>query len=392
MLLAQIIWLAAPSRAQDAGSRFVVSLERSYGPGWLQSIVALPGGGYAVAGRRGLQAKGRQEQHRGSVIRLDERGGIVWETLVEGKRLYPLGGLSLTPGGELVWLGIRGDGADLGVTLDAGGKLLEEKSFGRPLTIIRHTVMLANGGWAAIGDHWDGGPPPKPALFRFHPTGAFAGKQALPKLVGEDSATPLLAPVGRDGVAVVWDAPAGRKARPRVMRFDGSARELTWDVVLDLDPELDPHASQSAPLPGGGLAIAGTVDAHGRGASWWAAAVGADGRTLWLSRVGRWDFVWPFALAGLADGAIVVGGCAMTKEAKLAVPWLAILDSKGNLASESVGAMPGGGSVLGLAALPDGGFAAAGIRGNGCAFLEASHHSADTWVRVMRRQAADPRQ
>ena len=172
------------------------------------------------------------------------------------------------------------------------------------------------------------------------------------------------------------------------MRFDGTAREPTWDIALDLDAELDAQASQTAPLPGGGFAIAGTIGAYGRGASWWAAVVGANGRTQWLSRSGRFEFVAPFALAGLDDGAVVVGGCAMTKEAKLAMPWLAVLDAKGNLGSESVIPVQDGGSVLALAALPDGAFAATGIGGNGCAFLEAGTHGADTWVRVMRRQAA----
>ena len=89
VLLAQTLWGAVPSRAQDAPAPFVVSLERSFGPGWLQSIVALPGGGYAVAGRW-------EPDRGGSVIRLDEKGGIVWATTVEGKQLYPFGGLLLT--------------------------------------------------------------------------------------------------------------------------------------------------------------------------------------------------------------------------------------------------------------------------------------------------------
>jgi hypothetical protein len=93
----------------------------------------------------------------------------------------------------------------------------------------------------------------------------------------------------------------------------------------------------------------------------------------------------PFALTGLADGAVVVGGCAITGEAKLGMPWLAILDAKGNLASEGVIPMQDGGTLLALAPLPNGAFAATGISGNGCALLDAAIDGADTWVRVMHR-------
>jgi hypothetical protein len=387
MLLAQIGCGPAPSRAQDAPSSLAVRLERSFGPGWLQSIVALPGGGLAVAGRRGLPAKGSslERNRKASVIRLDDKGDIVWEAVFEGRQHYLFGGLSLTPGGELVLLGIRGDGADWALTLDPDGKVKSEKSFGRPLAIFRHTVMLLDGGWTSFGDDFTGGSPPRPTLFRFDARGTFLGKGVLSRPAGDDLPTPLVTPVGSNGVAVVWDTPAGSKARPRVMRFDSTTWERTWDLTIDLDPELEPGASIAAPLTGGGLAIAGMIDSYGRGAPVWAAVIRADGRAQWLSRVGRFELVMPFALTGLADGAVVVGGCAITGEAKLGMPWLAILDAKGNLASEGVIPMQDGGTLLALAPLPNGAFAATGISGNGCALLDAGIDGADTWVRVMHR-------
>src|SRR5512145_992456 len=297
MLLAQIGCGPAPSWAQDVPTSLIVSLERTFGPGWLQSIVVLPGGDLAVAGRSGLPPKGGLERHRkASVIRLDGKGDIVWETVTEDRQHNLFGGLSLTPDGELVLLGVRGDGADWALTLDLAGKVTSEKSFGRPLAIIRHTVMLLDGGWASFGDDFTGGPPPRPTLFRFDPSGTFLGKGVLSSPAGDDLPTPQVTPFGSNGAAVVWDAPAGSKARPRVMRFDGTGWERTLDVTINLDPELEPYVSAAAPLTGDRLAIAGTTS--GRSAPVWAAVVGADGRTQWLSRVGRFEFVWPFALTG----------------------------------------------------------------------------------------------
>jgi len=291
-----------------------------------------------------------------------------------------------------VLVGFAGNGADWALTLDPSGKILSEKSFGRPLAIFRRTVMLANGGWASVGDDFDTGLPTKPTLFRFDSNGVFLGKQASPDPAHDDAPTPLITPVGSSGFAVAWDAPAGAKRRPRVIRFDAATWEPTWDITIDLDPELDPSALTMAPLAGGGLAISGTIDAYGRGAPLWAAIVGADGRTQWLSRIGRFDFALPFASAGLADGGVVIGGCAITNEAKHSMPWLAVLDAKGNLTSESVIPMQGGGTVLALASLPTGEFAAAGISGNGCALLDAGIHGANSWVRVMRpKQINRPR-
>jgi len=374
---------AATSWAQAPTPPLTVSVERSFGPGWLQAIVALPGGGYAVAGRRGLPAKGDPKADlKASVIRLDEKGDTVWETIIEGKRLDLVGGLSLTPTGQLLLIGFAGNGADWAMTLDPSGKIQSEKSFGRSLAIFRRTVMLPNGGWASIGDDFDTGPPPKPTLFRFDASGVFLGKQVLPSPAGDDAPTPLVTPVGSSGLAVAWDAPAGAKARPRVVRFDTATWKSAWDITIDLDPELDPSVSTMVPLPGGGLAISGLIGAHG--VPWWAVVVGADGRTQWLSRTGRFDFALPFASAGLADGGVVIGGCAITKEAKHSMPWLAILDAKGNLTSERVVPMRDGGAVLALAALPTGEFAATGISGNGCALIEAGVNGANTWVRVMR--------
>jgi hypothetical protein len=385
-MLAQIGCGPAPSWAQDAPTSLSVGMERTFGPGWLQSIVVLPGGDLAVAGRRGLPPKGGLERHRkASVIRLDGKGDIVWETVIEDRRHNLFGGLSLTPDGKLVLLGVRGDGADWALTLDPGGKVTSEKSFGQPLAIIRHTVMLLDGSWASFGDDFTGGPPPRPTLFRFDPSGTFLGKGVLSIPAGGDLPTPLVTPVGSNGVAVVWETPAGSKARPRVMRFDGTTREPTWDVTIDLDPELEPDVTIAAPLTGGGLAIAGTVGAYGRTAPGWVAGVGADGRTQWLSRFSRFEIIVPFALTGLTDGAVVVGGCALATEAKRGMPWLAILDAKGNLAYEGVIPMQDGGTLLALAPLPNGAFAATGIGGNGCALIEAGIDGADTWVRVMRR-------
>src|SRR5262245_14786043 len=87
MLLVQIGCGSGPSWAQESPSSLVVQLQRTFGPGWLQSIVALPGGGLAVAGRRGLPAKGSLEhQRKASVMRLDDKGDIVWEAVVEGRQ------------------------------------------------------------------------------------------------------------------------------------------------------------------------------------------------------------------------------------------------------------------------------------------------------------------
>jgi len=375
--------------AQPSQGQLTVSLERSLGPGWLQTIVALPQGGYAVAGRMGQAGKWDPKAiPKASVIRLDERGSVVWEASFEGKRLALFGGLSLTPARELVLTGFRGDGADWALTLDPSGKVLSEKSFGHPLAILRATVMLSNGGWVSFGEDFGAGSPAKATLFRFEPDGGFASKHAMLDLVLDDAPTPLMAPVGPNGFAVAWDAPTGKKERPRIIRFDAATWQPVWDITIDLDPDLQPSVSTIAALPGGGLAISGTIDADRGGASWWAAVVRADGKVAWLSRAGRFDSVTPFASAGLADGGVVVGGCAITKEAKPSMPWLAVLGAEGNLSYEGVVPMQNGGAVLALSAVSGGGFAAAGIAGNGCALTEAGIQGASTWVRVMRPEPA----
>jgi hypothetical protein len=384
---------ARPDRLRGGGilgARPAVIVGRELGALFRSRLAAID---RCSSGRRlrrcGLPAKGSLERDlKASVIRLDEKGDIVWEAIVEGKRLYLFGGLSLTPRGELVLLGIRGGGADWALTLDASGKVKSEKSFGRPLVIFRHTVMLLDGGWASFGDDFTGGPPPRPTLCRFE---RHVPRQRRP-----------VAPCRRRSPDATGHA---RRIERRCRRLGCAGRIASTaarDALRQHDLEthvgchdrsgtrIGPGASIAAPLAGGSLAVSGMIGAYGRGAPWWVAVVGADGRTQWLSRVGRFEFVVPFALTGLADGAVVVGGCAIAKEGrKPAMPWLAILDAKGKLASESLIPAQNGGAVLALAPLPDGTFAAAGIGGNGCALIDAGNNGADTWVRVMRRQAID---
>lgn len=94
-----------------------------------------------------------------------------------------------------------------------------------------------------------------------------------------------------------------------------------------------------------------------------------------------------YALAGLSDGGLVIGGCAYPNDTKHLMPWLIVLDAKGKLVTESVVPMQDGGAVLALAALATGEFAAAGISGNG--LIDFCTHGANTWVRVMRPEAID---
>ena len=385
VVLAQVVCGAATLWAETSSPSLTVSLERSFGPGWLQAIVVLPAGGYAVAGRRGPLAKGNfKVDLKASVIRLDERGDIVWERTLVGKRPILIGGLSLMPSGQFALVGVTGEGDDWVLTLDPSGKVLSEKSFSGPHVIDSgSTVILPSGGWVTVGDDLGTLSQARRILFRFGCDGIFLSKQALPN---PDDGPTLITPVGSSAFAVAWIAPTdgGAKGRPRIIRYDAATLEPTWDTTIDLDPELEPSVLTMAPLTGGALGISGMIGAYGRGATWWAAVIGPDGRTQWLSRIGRFDFAVPFGLAGLADGGVVIGGCAISDGAKLPMPWLAILDAKGNLTSESVVPMQDGGTVLALASLPTGEFAAAGISGNGCAYLDAGLHGVNTWVRVMR--------
>jgi hypothetical protein len=220
--IAEIGCGAAPSWAQTFSTQLSVSLDRSYGPGWLQSIVALPGGGYAVAGHRSHQA-----EEKASVIRLDEKGDILWERAVEGKTIVPTGRLSLMPSGQLVLKGLADNGDDWAWTLDLHGKTLSEKSFGGPqVTFFRRTVALPDGGWASVGDDLDTLPKPNPTLFRFDSNGALLSRLALPSPALDESHT-FITPVGSSGLVVVWTSASegGAKGRPRVIRFDTA----TWE-------------------------------------------------------------------------------------------------------------------------------------------------------------------
>lgn len=383
-ILALIGCGAATSAAETLSPSLTVSVERSFGPGWLQAIVALPAGGFAVAGRRGPLEQGKLGA---SVIRLDDKGDIIWERTLVGKRPVPIGGLSLMPSGQLALLGFTGEGDDWVLTLDASGKSFSEKSFSGPHVMgIRSTIMLPGGGWITVGEELVSFPQVDRLLFRFGSDGIFATKQVVPNPSPNDGPT-LITPVGPGGFAVAWIAPGdgGPKGRPRIIRYDSVTLEPTWDTTIDLDPESEPSVLAVAPLAGEALAISGMIGAS-RSSSWWAAVIGPDGRTQWVAQVGKFNFTVPFGLAGLADGGVVVGGCAMSDPSKLPMPWLAIVDAKGNVTSESVVPTEGGGTVLALAPLPSGEFAAAGIAGNGCAYLDAGVHGVNTWVRVMQYQ------
>jgi hypothetical protein len=122
VFLAPIFCGAATSWAETSSRSWIETLERSFGPGWLQAIIALPTGGYALAGRRGPQPKSDAKAiPKASVIRLDERGEVAWETTVDGRRLDLFGGLSLTPGGQLVLTGFGDNGTDWVLAINPSG-------------------------------------------------------------------------------------------------------------------------------------------------------------------------------------------------------------------------------------------------------------------------------
>ena len=98
--------ITSPADAQtpDAGSRAArtVAFNRALGPGWFDSVIALPDGGFALAGREFETVGPGQARTRGAlVVRLDRKGDVVWRKSF-GSPAAPRWAMSITalPGGH----------------------------------------------------------------------------------------------------------------------------------------------------------------------------------------------------------------------------------------------------------------------------------------------------
>ena len=233
--------------------------EKTYGSGetsLAHSVVALPDGGFAVAGQRSMDGSTDDAW----IFRLNANGEVLWEKVFGGTFVNIATSVALTPDGGIVAAGIMGQRKHHGslteggnawvVRLSSSGDLLWEKRIGEDRIKLTAVAALPDGGVIAAGakgfhQAW---------IFRLDPDG---------KLLWQK---PIAAGRSRWGVKIVMLSDGGfalsgwlaqEKAtddhKPWVSRFDKDAN-LLWDKIY---AGKGMGASGITALSDGGFALAG---------------------------------------------------------------------------------------------------------------------------------------
>jgi uncharacterized caspase-like protein len=213
------------------------------------TIVALPSGGFAIAVSD--PSKGA------SVIRLDDRGGILWEKTFKGKddsaraiALLPDGGFAVA--GSHTW-------SSWVIRLDADGDILWDKALSDELGVHAMTALpdggLAVAGWTSPKDNVN-------SKFWFARLGV-QGDMLWSKAFGPGdiyAGAESIVALPDGGLVVAGCTPSkgdsgGHDAR--VIRVDGQG-DILWDKTFGGD-----YAHSIAVLPDGGIAVAGMTSTRG---------------------------------------------------------------------------------------------------------------------------------
>ena len=265
--------------------------EKTYGSGetsFAHSVVALPDGGFAVAGQRSKDGSTDDAW----IFRLNANGEVLWEKVFGGSFVNIAASVAVMPDGGIVAAGITGQRKHHGslteggnawvVRLSSSGDLLWEKRIGEDSIKLTAVAALPDGGVIAAGakDY----PTYQAWLFRLNSDGKLLWEK--PIAAGEHRWGTKIVVLSDGGFALSgWLAQekATGDRKPWVSRFDKDAN-LLWDKTF---VGKGMGASAITALSDGGFALAG-MTVRGRFGLYdaWVARLDANGDLVWEQTYG----------------------------------------------------------------------------------------------------------
>ncbi len=276
------------------------------------SIVAIPATGFAVAGHTASKGAGERD---GWLLRLDRAGQVIWDRTIGG--LYFDSALSVValPDGGFVVAGYTapsgGDDQDAWFArLDRAGKTVWERTVGGAgYDGILGMTALAGGGFVAVGETGSGGAGRQDALvIRIGPRGDVLWRRVLGG-AANDWVRSVVA-LG-DGGVVLAGVTASKGAGGEdawIVRLD-AAGGVVWEQTLG--GAGDDRANAVVALADGGFVFAGfTASGAGGRNDGWIVRLDGSGKLRWEMTVdGPLDNRLN-AIAATADGGLVAAGQA----------------------------------------------------------------------------------
>jgi uncharacterized delta-60 repeat protein len=337
-----------------------------------KAVSALPDGGAVAAGS--TQEKGAGKRNA-CVARFDASGTLVWEKTYGGSETSLAHSIVALPDGGFAVAGQRrierifsrvdrevvnpSTGEAWIFRLDADGKVLWEKTFGNALSNIATAIAsLRDGGFVAggaIGQRKDGEFGGKAWVVRLSSSGDLIWERA----VGESGSMLTFVAALPDGDILAAGTKDERSRRGWLFRFDADGK-LLWEKPAVADEKRS--GSKLAILPDGSFALAGGL----------ALEKGTSDRKAWVTRFDAganvlWDKT--YAVKGLGVSQIIAlpgGGFAlagMTARGRFALydGWVARLDANGGLAWEETYGGASEDFATDIAVTPDGSLAVGGV-------------------------------
>jgi uncharacterized delta-60 repeat protein len=277
------------------------------------SIVALPDGGFAVAGRVD-QKLADNTTGDAWIFRLDGDGKLLWEKTFGGTLVRDPVAIARMHDGGLVVAGAPGQRLDgsrtLGgkawvVRLSSSGDLIWERMVGEGGSVLTFVAILPDGDIIAVG--WKDEPSRQGWLFRFDADGKLLSEK--PTAADEKRSGSKIAVLPDGGFAVAgWWSPEKHSSDSKawVTRFD-AGMNLVWDKTYAAKGW--GGASAITALPDGGFALAG-MTSRGRFALYdaWVARLDANGGLVWEETYGGATEDYAQDIAVTPDGSLAVGG------------------------------------------------------------------------------------
>lgn len=272
-----------------------------------RAIVAVPNGGFAVAGRTASKGAGDNDMW---LVRLDEAGDVLWDRTygtavsehANGLVVAPDGGFlvvgnTTTPANSLDWWIVR---------TDADGNELWDETFSTPDGDHAFAAVAASDGGFAVAGTRDrvGQGTGRFWLIRLDDDGTTLWQRIYGDPAEEQLAYDLVEFPG-GGFAVTGTAHEDFW----LVRTDEAGNEL-WNRSYDHDPTTYDRATALVRTPDDGLVLAGWSQGN-NSSDYWVVRTDTAGNVLWSTAYDQKDSDFAEDVALLEDGGLLlVGGTA----------------------------------------------------------------------------------
>ncbi|MBU1320027.1 MAG: fibronectin type III domain-containing protein [candidate division Zixibacteria bacterium] len=333
----------------------IITWERTYGGPYqelLEEVVVAPDGGYVMAGQTSSYGSGYSDVY---LVKVDEYGEIVWQTVYGGGKADDAWDVAITPDGGYITVGETGFNADflldaLIVKFDAEGQVVWGRSYkgfeGYHDNSTYSICVAPSGGYLAAGataDFWSGDAPPGYFwLLRIDEAGDVMWQKFHDVDVGPFST--IAAPDG--GFVIVGSGPY-----VQLLKVDDLG-EIVWENILGA--ELNAFDSRCViAAPGGGYVVGGYTRSV---ADVYVTKVDESGSTIWEMTYGGMESDLAYSVVATPDGGYILAGATKPPEAEYSDVYLIKVDGTGNLIWEKTYGSDNIDGAMSIAATPDGGY------------------------------------